>query len=469
MKRFIVSIILASAIFPLIGLSQNTNRFAGSWSGQLNVGAIKLRLGLNFKDTTGILVATLDSPDQGAYGIKTDRTTVEADAIKVEANAMMAMYEGQMQSGDTLINGKWVQGGQTFELQLHKVVKPVKLNRPQEPKPPYPYKEEQVKFKNNKAGVELAGTLTIPEGKGPFPAVVLITGSGPQNRNEELMGHKPFFVIADYLSRNGVAVLRYDDRGVGQSTGKFGNATTFDFADDAEAAFDFMDKNSVIDKRRTGLAGHSEGGIIAPIVASRNKDVDFIILLAGTGLDGEQILNAQSAKIMEAEGAKPGEIEQTLKLNSKMYQIIKHERDSATAMKLMMQDVEQYIKSDTSIKENDKDAQIKQSSASLQYMTSPWMRIFLVLDPQQYLLKVKCPVLDLNGSKDLQVPCDMNQVAIEKALKTGGNKDYKILKLEGLNHLFQHCTTGSPTEYSTIEETFAPEALQAMKDWILRK
>jgi uncharacterized protein len=469
MKRITVLAILAIAIFPFIGLSQNTNRFSGSWTGQLNVGAIQLRLGLNFKDTTGILIATLDSPDQGAYGIKTDKTTVEADAIVVEANTMMARYEGQMQPGDSLINGKWMQGGQTFELLLHKVVKPVKLNRPQEPKPPYPYKEEQVKFNNDKAGIELAGTLTIPEGKGPFPAVVLITGSGPQNRNEELMGHKPFFVISDYLSRNSIAVLRYDDRGVGQSKGKFGNATTFDFADDAEAAFNFLEKNSLIDNKRTGLAGHSEGGIIAPIVASRNKDVDFIILLAGTGLDGEQILNAQSAKIMEAGGAKPVEIEETLKLNSKLYQIVKHERDSATAMKLMMQDVTQYIKSDTSIKENDKEDQIKQSSASLQYMTSPWMRNFLVLDPQQYLSKVKCPVLDINGSKDLQVPCDMNQAAIEKALKTGGNKDYKILKLEGLNHLFQHCTTGAPGEYSTIEETFAPEALQAIKDWIIRK
>jgi len=469
MRRITISIMLAIILFPLIGKSQNTSRFAGSWAGHLNVGTIKLRLGLNFMDTAGIFVATLDSPDQGAYGIKTDRTTVNADAIKVEANAMMASYEGIMQPGDSLISGKWMQGGQSFELLLHKMVKPIKLNRPQEPKAPYPYKAEEVKFRNEKAGIELAGTLTLPEGKGPFPAVVLISGSGPQNRDEELLGHKPFLVIADYLSRNGIAVLRYDDRGVGQSKGNFTNATTFDFADDAEAAFGFLEKHSLIDKKHTGLAGHSEGGIIAPIVASGNKSVDFIIMLAGTGLDGEQILNAQSAKIMEAEGAKPSEIEETRKLNSEIYRIVKREPDSAAAMKLMLMAVEQYIKSDTSIKESEKGERIKQSASSLSYMTSAWMRTFLVLDPQQYLVKVKCPVLDLNGSMDLQVPCDMNQQAIEKALKKGKNKDYSIIKLDGLNHLFQHCSTGSPNEYATIEETFAPEALQAIKDWILRK
>jgi len=468
MKRTTYLMLIAFIIFPFVALPQNSNRFAGSWSGRLDIGAIKLRLGLNFRDTSGILAATLDSPDQGAYGIKTDKTTVEGGVIRVEANALMASYEGTIQQGDTLISGKWLQGGKTFDLLLHKTIKPVKLKRPQEPKPPYPYKEEEVKITNEKAGIELAGTLTLPAGKGPFPAVVLITGSGPQNRNEELMGHKPFLVIADYLSRNGIAVLRYDDRGVGQSKGEFGRATTFDFADDAEAAFVFLEKHPLVDKKRTGLAGHSEGGIIAPIVASRNKNVDFIILLAGTGVDGEQILNAQTAKIMGAEGAKPFEIEKILKLNSEIYQIVKHEHDSAVAMKLMTNAIEKYVRSDTSIKENDKESQIRQSAAGLSPMTSPWMRAFLVLDPRQYLVKVKCPLLDINGSKDLQVPCEMNQQAIEKALNSGGNKDYKIIKLEGLNHLFQHCKTGSPAEYSDIEETFAPEALQAVKDWILR-
>ena len=461
--------LMALLILPLALLSQNNARFAGSWTGKLTVGAMKLRIGLNFKDTTGVLLATLDSPDQGAYGIKMDKTTITGDAIKVEAASMRATYEATMLPGDSLLEGKWMQGGQTFDLLLHKGERPATLKRPQEPKPPFPYQVQEVKFTNQKVGIELAGTLTIPAGKGPFPAVVLVTGSGPQNRDEEIMGHKPFLVIADYLSRNGIAVLRFDDRGVGQSKGKFSKATTYDFADDAEAAFTFLEKQPLIDKNHVGLAGHSEGGIIAPIVAARNKDVDFIILLAGTGVDGAQILIAQTTRIMEGFGGKPYNIAETTKLNAELYRIVKNEPDSATAMKLMVQAVELAVKSDTSIAESEKNSQVKQSIAGLPVMTSPWMRTFLILDPQQYLSKVKCAVLSLNGSKDVQVPCDMNQQAIEKALKAGGNKNYKIQKLDGLNHLFQHCATGMPAEYSTIEETFAPEALSAMKDWILRK
>jgi uncharacterized protein len=469
MKQISILILIAIFVNPLNVFAQNNKRYVGSWTGQLSVGAMKLNLGLNFRDTTGIIIATLDSPDQGAYGIKTDKTSLAADHIKVEANALMASYEGTMQPGDSIVKGRWMQGGQTFDLLLHKVAKPSKPTRPQEPKPPYPYKEEEVRFKNEKAGIELAGTLTIPEGMGPFPAVVLISGSGPQNRNEEIMGHKPFLVIADYLSRKGIAVLRYDDRGVGKSLGQFGKATTYDFADDAEAAFVFLENQPLIDKHNVGLVGHSEGGIITPIIASRNKDVDFIVLLAGTGLTGEQILLAQSDKILEASGTNAYEINETHRLNAEIYRIIEQEPDSALAMKLMLRSTEQYIRADTSIKESEKDDRLKESVANLSYMTSPWMRAFLVLDPQQFLEKTNCPVLVLNGSNDLQVPCDMNQQAVEKALKVGKNKDFKILKLEGLNHLFQHCKTGSPNEYSGIEETFAPEALTAIKDWIVKK
>jgi uncharacterized protein len=469
MKRIFLLLLIAIFLIPFAVPAQNNHRFEGAWAGQLNVGAMKLRLGLNFRDTAGVLIATLDSPDQGAYGIKTDKTTLVGNFIKVDASALVASYEGTMQPGDTLIDGKWIQGGQSLDLMLHKAGKPIKLKRPQEPKPPYPYKSKEVSFKNELAGIELAGTLTIPVGTGPFPAVVLISGSGPQNRDEEIMGHKPFLVIADYLSRNGIAVLRYDDRGAGKSKGNFSKATSFDFADDAESAFSFLEKQPFADKNHTGLAGHSEGGIIAPIIASRNKNVDFIVLLAGTGVDGEQILLAQSDLILEASGGKPKEIKETHKLNAEIYRIVKQEPDSSAAMKLMLQAVKEYVIADTSINESEKESQLKQSSTSLTYMTSPWMRTFLVLNPQQYLQKVKCPVLVLNGSRDLQVPCDMNQQAIEKALKVAKNRDYKIVRLDGLNHLFQHCKSGSPDEYSGIEETFAPEAMQVVKDWILRK
>jgi uncharacterized protein len=468
MKKITYIIFVALLSGPLAVLSQNA-RVAGSWAGKLDLGAAKLRLGLNFKDTSGVLTTTLDSPDQGAFGIKMDKTTLSGDSLKVESTAMRAIYKASLLPGDSLLSGKWIQGGQTFDLLMRRAEKTVALRRPQEPKPPFPYQVKEVKFINQKAGFELAGTLTIPEGKGPFPAVVLITGSGPQNRDEELMGHKPFLVIADYLSRNGIAVLRYDDRGVGKSQGHFGKATTFDFADDAEAAFAFLVKQESIDKKHAGLAGHSEGGLIAPIVAARNKEVNFIILLAGTGVDGEEILKVQTAKLMEGAGDKPGKIAEALKLNAGIYSIVEHEPDSAKAMKFMTAAVEAAVKSDTSIVASQKDSYVQQITAGLPVMTLPWMRTFLVLDPKIYLRKVKCSVLSLNGSKDLQVPCEMNQQAIEKALQEGQNKDFKILKLDGLNHLFQHCRTGMPSEYATIEETFAPEALRAMKDWILKK
>lgn len=459
----------ALLFFPLALLSQNNARFAGSWSGNLEAGATKLRLVFNIKDTTGVMMTSVDSPDQGAYGIKLDMTTITGDTIKAESAAMGAAYEARIMPGDSQLAGKWIQGGQAFDLLLLRGVKPAPFKRPQVPKPPFPYRVQEVKFLNQKAGIELAGTLTIPEGKGPFPALVLVTGSGPQNRNEEILGHKPFWVIADYLSRNGIAVLRFDDRGIGMSQGDFGKATTYEFADDAEAAFTFLEKQMFIDKKHIGLAGHSEGGIVAPIIAARNKHVDFIILLAGTGVNGEQILIAQTTKMMEVGGETPHRIAESRKLNNELFRILKNEPDSATAMKSMLQAVNQAVNSDTSIAESKKDSQAQQISAGLSGMTSPWMRTFLVLDPTQYLSKVTCALLSLNGSKDLQVPCDMNQQAIEKALKAGGNKTYKIQQMAGLNHMFQHCTTGMPNEYAAIEETFAPEALSAMKAWILRK
>jgi uncharacterized protein len=337
----------------------------------------------------------------------------------------------------------------------------------QDPKPPFPYQAQDVTFRNLKAGIELAGTLTIPEGKGPFPGVLLITGSGSQNRDEEAMGRKPFLVIADYLSRNGIAVLRCDDRGVGKSKGHFSSATTYDFADDAEAAFTFLLKQAPVDKKNVGMAGHSEGGTIASIVASRNKKVKFIILLAGPGVNGKEILKAQTIKFMQGAGDKPGKITAALKMNADIVRILKHEPDSAKALRLLKEAAGHDLKSDTSIVASERDAFFRQVIAGLPMMNTPWIRTFLVLDPGAYLRKVKCAVLSLNGSKDMQVICDVNQQAIGNALTEGGNKNFKLQKLEGLNHLFQHCKTGLPTEYGSLGETFAPEALSAVKDWIL--
>ena len=344
---------------------------------------------------------------------------------------------------------------------------PIVVNRPQEPKPPFPYKSEEVTFHNDKSNIDLAGTLTIPEGKGPFPAVVLVTGSGPQDRDEALMGHKPFLVIADYLTRKGIAVLRYDDRGIAKSKGNFSAGTTYDFADDAEAGLTWLKKQTLIDVKHVGLAGHSEGGLIAPIVASRNKEVNFIILLAGPGISGLDILVAQSALISEKSGIRPEEIEKTSKVNKAIYDVILTEKDNTKATTEAKKIMVDAINSDPSVSETVKAEQIKTLDAKIAPLVTPWFRTFLELNPKQYLLKTKCPVLALNGTKDLQVPYKADLDAIDKYLTQAGNKHYTIMKIEGVNHLFQHANTGLPTEYSTIEETFAPEALKAMSDFIL--
>ena len=469
MKNIRQIIIFSFILIPSLMIAQQNQRFVGPWMGKLNVGAMQLRLGVNLSiDNSGKIIAQLDSPDQNTFGIKTDSTVISGDNITIKAGKLMASYEGAMTLGDSIINGKWTQGGQTFDLILKKTLTPIVLKRPQEPKPPFPYKSMDVTFHNEKANIDLAGTLTIPDGKGPFRAVVLVTGSGPQDRDEALMGHKPFLVIADYLTRNGIAVLRYDDRGIAKSKGTFSTGTTFDFADDAEAGLTWLKTQPLIDTKHVGIAGHSEGGLIAPIVASRNNNVNFIILIAGPGISGLEILLAQSALISEKSGLAPDVVEKSSKVNKAIYDVILREKDNTRAAEEIKKIMADAVNSDPSVSETVKTEQIKSLDAKITPILTPWFRTFLEIDPKQYLLKTKCPVLALNGTKDVQVPYQADLEAIDKYLKQAGNKNYTIMKIEGVNHLFQHADTGLPTEYGTIEETFAPEAFKAMGDFILK-
>ncbi len=466
MKYRIIFFISFFLFLITIVKAQDNSRITGIWLGSLNLGSMELRLVLNINDSTGNLVTLLDSPDQGVKGIPTDSSTFSAGKFMVYASALRAKYEGVLQTGDSLLKGTWFQAGQSWDLDLVKRKETFKLNRPQEPKPPFPYLSEEVSFTNDKTGNEFSGTLTIPKGNGPFPAVVLVTGSGPQNRDEELMGHKPFLVIADYLTRNGIVVLRYDDRGVGKSGGKFSSATTLDFADDAEAAFKFLYNRPEADKQKVGIAGHSEGGLIAPIVAARNKAVGFIILLAGPGETGEKIIQDQTELIMQKSGKDKKTIKESLELNKKLFHIVTQEPDSAKALQKMKETVTNEINKSNTIKEDEKAASISKVEAQFPQLLSPWFRTFLVLNPAEYLEKVHCPVLALNGTNDLQVPCKSNLRAISNALKKGGNKNFKTVALEGLNHLFQHSESGLPSEYGKIEETFDPGALSLILSWI---
>jgi len=469
MKNVKQKLFLTFILIPTLLFAQQSQRFVGPWMGKLSLGAVQVRLGVSLNvDNNGKITALLDSPDQNSYGIKTDTTIISGDNITIKVKKLMASYEGTIVQGDSLINGKWTQGAQTFDLNLKKMLAPVVLKRPQEPKPPFPYKSEEVTFLNEKANIELAGTLTIPEGKGPFPAVVMATGSGQQNRDGAMMGHKPFLVIADYLTRHGIAVLRYDDRGTAKSKGVFATSTTYDFADDAEAGFTWLKKQPLIDQKHVGIAGHSEGGMIAPIVAARNKNVNFIILLAGPGISGREIEMAQAEAISEKNGITPEVIKKNQGLNKAIYDIVIKEKDATKAMAETRKLMTDAINNEKSFSETQRNNQLKSIDALVAPIAYPWFRSFLMLDPKEYLLKTKCPVLALNGTKDIQVPYKVNLEAIDKYLKLAGNKNYTIMKIEGVNHLFQHADTGLPSEYGNIEETFAPEALKAMSDFILK-
>ncbi len=338
---------------------------------------------------------------------------------------------------------------------LKKVEKLSRPNRPQEPKPPFPYRSEDVAIVNAAGKAVLAGTVTIPEGKGPFPAVVLISGSGLQNRDEELMGHKPFLVLADYLTRHGIAVLRYDDRGFGKSTGDAAAATSEDFAGDALAAWQVLRARPEIDPRRVGLLGHSEGGLIAPLLASRTPGVAFVVMLAGPGVTGEAVMLAQGVAILKANGAPDSAIATNTSLQRQVFAILREESDQARI-------VERLSAIPVPGPKEASAALVKQSS-------SPWLRFFVRYDPAPALAKLTCPVLALGGELDLQVLADQNLPAIEAALKRGGNKDYTVLRLPGLNHLFQTCKTGTPAEYAKIEETMSPVALDMIATWIRKR
>jgi pimeloyl-ACP methyl ester carboxylesterase len=462
-------IIAILMLIPMTNLAQDSlemKNLVGTWSGKLKIQSTQLRLDMNisFNESDSLLVF-FDSPDQGMLDLPTSKVTLVEGSLCVSARAIGGEFVGQVNKEVTAIEGFWKQGGMSFPLTLEREEKRVTLNRPQEPKPPFPYRIEEITFHNAAAGIDLSGTLTIPEKQGRYPLAILITGSGPQNRDEELLGHKTFLVLADYLTRLGFAVFRYDDRGVGQSKGDFKAATSFDFASDAEAALDILKKRADIDSARTGFIGHSEGGMIAPIIASRRKDVAFIVLMAGPGLTGEQILLLQASLISKTEGADEKTIKTTDKLSRDIYSVLKKIKDNEQAaqkLKILIADFDKKNAKDTSYQP----MSATEADAQIASLTSDWFRCFLTFNPEVYLSKVQCPVLAINGSLDLQVPSKENLEAIEKALIFGGNSNYVVEELPGLNHLFQTAKTGSPSEYVKIEETFSPGAMEVIGGWL---
>jgi len=438
----------------------------GLWLGTLHAGTplrLVAHIGL---DGQGILRATVDSIDQGAKGIPVASVKLAGSDLTLELPAIHAQYVATLDATGNALVGKWTQNGVGFPLTLartDKAPEPVQPDRPQQPKRPFPYDETEVTVDHAAAKVKLAGTLTTPRTPGPHPAVLLITGSGAQDRDESLMGHKPFLVISDALTRRGIAVLRVDDRGYAKSTGDVKSGTTADFAADALACVAFLKRRPEIDPKRIGLVGHSEGGVIAAMVAAQSRDVAFVVLLAGTGLPGEQILYLQHALIARAGGRDQQQLEKDRQEEEKLYTILKREQDVAVAEKQLRALYDAQSEAERAKPENSK-ARFEQM---LPMVLSPWFRYFLTLDPRPYLRKIKVPLLALNGERDLQVPTKQNLAAIREALAIAKNPDVTTRELPGLNHLFQTCRTGAPSEYARIPETFAPSALELLGDWLV--
>jgi fermentation-respiration switch protein FrsA (DUF1100 family) len=438
----------------------------GQWNGVLKVQGTNLRLVFNISKTEKGYTTTMDSPDQGVKDIPTTSTSFENSVLTIKIENAKIEYVGTLGS-DNKITGNFSQAGQTFSMDLsHDKIELAEALRPQNPIEPYPYYSEEVTFPNKKAGVNLSGTLTLPKKEGVYPVVILISGSGPQNRDEELLGHKPFLVLADYLTRNGIGVLRYDDRGTAASTGDFKTATTQDFASDVQAALAFLMKKKGVNKKKIGLAGHSEGGIIAPIVAAQSKNVAFIVLLAGTGIPGDELLLLQQELI----GRVSGESEENLKLgkqeNTELFEIIKKSNDIEQIKKDLTTHMLVSLKENPDAGKPEGIADEEYVNYTVEQIATPWMIYFIKYNPAIILEKVKCPVMAINGSKDLQVPPKENLSAIQTALAKGGNHKVTAKELPNLNHLFQECETGSPSEYSEIEQTFSPAALELVLNWI---
>jgi uncharacterized protein len=430
----------------------------GDWIGTLDLGALKLRIVFHITSSADGLKATVDSPDQNALGLPVSSVQVNGSSVTVELEKPKAIYEGQISSDLSTLDGSWKQGLGSRPLVMKRVKDKAELAprpRPQNPQKPYPYRAEDVAYDNKQQGDRLAATLTIPPGKGPFPAVVLITGSGPQDRDESLMGHKPFLVLSDYLTRHGIAVLRADDRGTGKSTGDFTGATTADFATDTEAGIAYLKTRPEVNSKLIGLIGHSEGGIIAPMIAAHNPDVAFIVMMAGSGVPGDEILVSQVEAIAEAAGRSHDQAVKEGEKERKVLDIAKENLDD--------QHMEEQLK-----QELGGEMSAAQIGDLIKTLNLRWFRFFITYDPATALRKVTCPVLALDGEKDTQVPASQNLPAIRKALEQAGNKNFETVEFPGLNHLFQTAKTGAPSEYAEIDETISPVVLKKIADWIAK-
>jgi len=446
------------ALLPWAAMAQpaGSGKLDGAWRGTLDFGSMKMRIVLHLVTNSNGLTATLDSPDQGKFDIPATSATLIGNEVTVKVAANDSTISCRTGANVDELTGTFTQRGGSIPLTLARVRELSSLNdstrRPQTPVKPYPYREEEVNFASKAAGVTLAGTLTIPAGKGPFPAVVLISGSGPNERDEVVFGHRVFMVLADQLTRRGVAVLRYDKRGLGKSSGEYVSATSADFADDAEGGFAYLKTRPELQVAHIGLIGHSEGGMIAPMVASRNPGVDFVVLLAGPAVDGCKLVTEQVRSLVLASGADQAAADHKADMQRELLELIASGADTDKVSELLRRQIGASSLSPA----------MQQQVAALM---SPWYRFMLTYDPAPALRKLKCPVLALIGDKDVQVPAAQNLPVTRTAL--AANRQATVEEIAGINHIFQTAKTGLPAEYGGIEETMSPAVMEKVATWIL--
>jgi pimeloyl-ACP methyl ester carboxylesterase len=415
----------------------------------------------------------MDVPEQDAVGIPIDKIVFDGSTLRLEITPIEGLFVGEFAEDSRLIRGQWTQGGAEMELVLEPTDERPVLKRPQEPQEPFPYGVEDVIFRNTEADIVLAGTLTLPPSEGIFPAVLLLSGSGPQDRDEAVFGHRPFLVLADHLTQSGIAVLRVDDRGVGGSTGDFSKATARDFAADAIAGITYLKGRKEINHELIGMIGHSEGGVIAPMVAVQIPEIAFIVLIASPGLPIREMELLGEENDLRAKGASDDLVAKTRATSESLFEVIAQTSDSAAVLRDFGSIISDFFAELS--EEERKIAGISRESLDayvqdrFQRLHSPWFRFYLPYDPGTVLQRITCPILALNGGKDTQVPAKENLLAIGKALKTAGHRDYFVRELPELNHLLQTAETGSISEYGKIEETMSPLALEVMSDWILKR
>jgi len=438
----------------------------GYWEGKLNVGT-ELRIGFNITTAQNSFSVTLDSPDQGITGVEADLVRSDDDSLVIAIKSIQGTYRGKVSWSDSTVTGSWIQRGFPFPMVLRKTNSPAVLPRPQTPKAPFPYTVKEIEFKSVKDTHSLSGTLTIPENGKPGAAVIMITGSGPQDRDETLMGHKPFLVIADYLSRNGIAVLRYDDRGIGKSGGNFATSTIYDFADDVRGAIRYLKSQPGIDSTKIGLLGHSEGSMVSQVVCAGDPSVAFFVSLAGPGEACRFLLYRQLVDVYRVNGISD---EASLKKYSQyiesFYDIIIKYGVSEETRNEIRKHVAASAPMFTVLERQIYNVDTAGVEGMLKYFVSDWFVNFIRFEPEPYLKKITCPVLAVNGSTDIQVAAAPN---LEGFRKNCSKKILTVKEYPGLNHLFQHSVNGNPNLYGKIEETISEEVLKDIKDWILKQ